>query len=115
MLVLFLIVFIDLVGFGMIIPVLPFYAERLGVTPSWVIFITGLYSLGQLIGSPLWGAASDRLGRRPILLATLAANAGANVLLGFASNGWLLGISRLVAGLAAGNISTAYAYVADVT
>jgi DHA1 family tetracycline resistance protein-like MFS transporter len=109
------VVFLDLVGFGMVIPILPFYAEHLGIAPSVIIFLFGLYSLGQLVGSPLWGAASDRVGRRPILLATLAANAAANMLLAVASNGWQLGTSRLVAGLAAGNISTAYAYVTDVT
>lgn len=73
---LFLIVFLDLVGFGMIIPVLPFYAKRLGVSPSQVPLYFGLYSLGNLVGAPLWGTASDRVGRRPILLATLAAERG---------------------------------------
>lgn len=112
---LFLIVFLDLVGFGMIIPVLPFYAERLGVTAALVPVYFGLYSLGNLVGAPLWGAASDRVGRRPILLATLAANVAANMLLAVAGTGWLLGVSRLVSGIAAGNISTAYAYVADIS
>jgi DHA1 family tetracycline resistance protein-like MFS transporter len=112
---LFLIVFLDLVGFGMIIPLLPFYAERMGIAAALVPVYFGLYSLGQLFGAPLWGAASDRVGRRPILLATLAANVGANMLLAFAGTGWLLGLSRLVSGLAAGNISTAYAYVTDIT
>ncbi len=112
---LFLIVFLDLVGFGMIVPVLPFYAEHLGISPSLVIFLFGLYSLGQLFGAPMWGALSDRAGRKPILLATLAANTVANVVLAFASDAWQLAVSRLVSGLAAGNISIAYAYVADVT
>ncbi len=112
---LFLIVFLDLVGFGMIIPILPFYAERLGVSSSLVIFIFGLYSLGQLFGSPIWGAVSDRTGRRPILLVTLGANVLANILLAHAVNGWELAASRLVSGLAAGNISIAYAYLTDVT
>jgi MFS transporter, DHA1 family, tetracycline resistance protein len=112
---LFFIVFLDLVGFGMIIPVFPFYAEHLGISPSLVIFFFGLYSFGQLFGAPLWGALSDRMGRRPILLATLAANTGANLLLAFASTTWELAISRLISGLAAGNISIAYAYLADIT
>lgn len=112
---LFFIVFLDLVGFGMIIPVLPFYAEHLGISPSLVIFLFGVYSFGQLFGAPLWGALSDRTGRRPVLLATLLANALANVLLAFADNSWQLAVSRLVSGLAAGNISIAYAYVADIT
>jgi MFS family permease len=99
----------------MVIPILPFYAERLGIPPALVIFLFGLYSFGNLIGAPIWGATSDRVGRRPILLATLAANAGANMLLAVATNGWLLAVSRLVSGLAAGNISTAYAVATDVT
>jgi len=109
------IVFLDLVGFGMIIPVLPFYAEHLGISASLVIFLFGLYSFGQLFGAPAWGALSDRVGRRPVLLATLAANAVANLALAFADDAWTLALSRLVSGLAAGNISIAYAYVADVT
>ena len=115
MAVLFLIVFLDLVGFGMILPVFPFYAERVGVAPSVVIFLNGLYSLGQLVGSPIWGTLSDRWGRRPVLLGTLLANALANMLLAVADSGMSLAISRVVSGLAAGNISAAYAYVADVT
>lgn len=115
MLPLFFVVFLDLVGFGMVIPVFPFYAERVGASDSLVIFLLGLYSVGQLVGAPLWGAVSDRLGRRPILLATLFANAAASVMLAHAGTPMLLGLSRLVAGLAAGNISTAYAYVTDRT
>ena len=112
---LFLIVFLDLVGFGMIIPVFPFYAERTGVDPASVIFFLGLYSLGQLVGSPLWGSLSDRIGRRPVLLITLLGNAGASVLLAFADSGLTLALSRIAAGLAAGNVATAYAYATDVT
>ena len=77
---LFLVVFLDLIGFGMIIPVFPFYAEQVGVAPASVIFFLGLYSLGQLVGAPIWGSLSDRIGRRPVLLITLLANAGATVL-----------------------------------
>lgn len=115
MLTLFLIVFLDLVGFGMIIPVLPFFAERMGVPEAWVIFLFGLYSLGQLIGAPLWGTLSDRIGRRPVLIGTLVANTAANMVLAVAHTGWQLGLSRFAAGLAAGNISTAYAYVTDIS
>ena len=83
---LFFIVFLDLVGFGMIIPVLPFFAERMGVPEALVIFLFGLYSLGQLAGAPLWGVLSDKIGRRPVLLGTLVANAAANMLLAVAHN-----------------------------
>jgi MFS family permease len=112
---LFLVVFLDLVGFGMIIPVFPFYAERIGVSPSAVIFFIGLYSAGQLLGAPLWGSLSDRIGRRPVLLFTLLANAVSTWLLAYADTGLTLALSRVVAGLAAGNISTAYAYTTDIT
>jgi DHA1 family tetracycline resistance protein-like MFS transporter len=112
---LFFIVFLDLVGFGMVIPVLPFFAEHLGVPPSWIIFLFGLYSLGQLLGAPLWGALSDRVGRRPVLLGTLLGNAAAYMILATAASAWQLGTARLLAGLAAGNIATAYAYIADRT
>ena len=115
MLTLFLVVFLDLIGFGMIIPVFPFYAQQVGVAPASVIFFLGLYSLGQLVGAPIWGALSDRIGRRPVLLITLLANAAASLLLANAESGLWLGVSRVVAGLAAGNISAAYAYTTDVT
>jgi MFS transporter, DHA1 family, tetracycline resistance protein len=115
MITLFLVVFLDLVGFGMIIPVFPFYAEQVGVDPSWVIFFLGLYSLGQLIGAPIWGSLSDRIGRRPVLIITLLANAAASSMLAFADTGLLLALSRIVAGFAAGNISAAYAYTTDIT
>ncbi len=115
MITLFLVVFLDLVGFGMIIPVFPFYAEQVGVNPSWVIFFLGLYSLGQLIGAPMWGTLSDRIGRRPVLLITLLANAAASSMLAIADTGLLLALSRIVAGFAAGNISAAYAYTTDIT
>jgi DHA1 family tetracycline resistance protein-like MFS transporter len=109
------IVFLDLIGFGMIIPVFPFYAERTGVDPASVIFFLGLYSLGQLVGAPVWGSLSDRMGRRPVLLLTLLGNTAASVLLAFADSGFTLALSRVAAGLAAGNVSTAYAYATDVT
>jgi MFS family permease len=112
---LFLVVLLDLIGFGMIIPVFPFYAEQVGVAPASVIFFLGLYSLGQLVGAPIWGAWSDRIGRRPVLLLTLVGNALASLMLAFADSGLTLAVSRVIAGLAAGNISTAYAYTTDIT
>jgi len=112
---LFFVVFLDLIGFGMIIPVFPFYAQKVGVDPASVIFFLGLYSLGQLVGAPLWGTLSDRVGRRPVLLVTLLANAAASWMLAYSDNGVFLGFSRIVAGLAAGNISAAYAYTTDIT
>ncbi len=99
----------------MIIPVFPFYAQKVGVDPASVIFFLGLYSLGQLVGAPLWGSLSDRIGRRPVLLFTLLGNAAASWMLAYADSGVSLAASRILAGLAAGNISAAYAYTTDIT
>ena len=113
--ILFLIVFIDLVGFGVIIPLLPFFALHFDATPATVGLLMASYSLGQFIAAPFWGRASDHLGRRPILLITLAGGAIAYVLLGFADSLWMLFVARTLSGFMAGNISTAFAYVADIT
>ncbi|MBT4464116.1 MAG: MFS transporter, partial [Rhodospirillaceae bacterium] len=115
MLTLFLIVFIDLVGFGLIIPLLPFYAEHFQASPMVVGFVMAVYSLAQFIAAPFWGRTSDRIGRRPVLLVTLAGGAVSYVMLGFADSLWLLIGARVLGGFMAGNISTAFAYVADIT
>jgi len=115
MLVLFLIVVIDLVGFGIIIPLLPFYAERFQATPDMVTLVMATYSLAQLVSAPFWGRLSDRIGRRPVLLVSLAGASLSYVWLGYADSLWALFAARAVCGLMAGNISAAFAYVADVT
>src|ERR1700730_16432298 len=81
---LFLIVFVDLVGFGLIIPLLPFYAERFGASPQLVTLLMAVFSLMAMISAPFWGRLSDRIGRRPVLMASLAAGARALLWLGFA-------------------------------
>ncbi len=113
--ILFLIVFVDLVGFGVIIPLLPFFAEHFAASPSTVGLLMATYSLGQFIAAPFWGRTSDRLGRRPILLITLAGGAVSYVLLGYSDSLWMLFLARALGGFMAGNISTAFAYVADIT
>lgn len=113
--VLFLIVFVDLVGFGVIIPLLPFFGEHFGATPAQVGLLMAAYSFSQFIAAPLWGRLSDRIGRRPVLLASLVGSVGAYIWLGFADTLWMLFAARLAAGAMAGNISAAFAYVADVT
>ena len=115
MLVLFLIVFVDLVGFGIIIPLLPFYGEFFQATPDQVGLLMAVYSLTQFIAAPFWGRLSDRIGRRPVLLVSLAGLAASYVWLGFADSLAALFAARAVGGLMAGNISAAFAYVADVT
>ncbi len=115
MLLLFMIVFIDLVGFGIIIPLLPFYGEHFGASPAVVGLLMATYSVAQLVSAPLWGRLSDHHGRRPVLLWTLAGTAVGYLLLGFADSIWMLFLARAVGGLMAGNISTAFAYAADIT
>lgn len=117
LLVIFITVFIDLVGFGIVIPVLPYYAEgtKFGATPSQVGLLFASYSLLQLIFSPILGRLSDKHGRRPVLLASLLGTALGFLILGFATTLWMLFLGRIIDGISGGNISTAQAYIADVT
>ena len=112
---LFFIVFIDLVGFGVVIPLLPYYALEFHATPFEVTTMMACYSLAQFFASPLLGHLSDRLGRRPVILASLVCSVVSYLWLGFATQLWMLFAARLLAGAGAGNISAAQAYVADVT
>jgi DHA1 family tetracycline resistance protein-like MFS transporter len=112
---LFLIVVVDLVGFGLVIPLLPFYAVRFGASPQAVTALLAVYSLMALLSAPLWGRLSDRIGRRPVLMSSLAAGALAYIWMGAADALWMLFAARGLAGLCAGNIAAAQAYVADVT
>jgi len=108
-------VFLDLIGFGIVIPLLPFYAESYGAGAIEVTLLMAVYSLMQFLFAPVWGALSDRHGRRPILLASIGM--GALALAGFALADTLvlLFVCRMLHGLFAANISTAQAYIADVT
>ena len=113
--VLFGVVFINLVGFGIVVPLLPFYGQTLDA-PRWqVALMFSAYSLGQFFAEPFWGRLSDRIGRKPVLLITVIANALGYLMLAFAPNIWLAIGIRLFTGLGAGNISTVQGYVADVT
>jgi len=117
LLVIFVTVFIDLVGFGIVIPVLPYYAEgtKFGATPSQVGLLFASYSIMQLIFAPVLGRLSDKHGRRPVLLASLLGTALGFFILGFATTLWMLFLGRIIDGVSGGNISTAQAYIADVT
>ncbi len=112
---LFAIVVIDLIGFGLVIPLLPFYGEHFSASPLVVTFLMSTYSLFQLFAAPLWGRLSDRHGRRPILLVSLAGGVAGYLWLGVADALWMLFAARAIQGLCAGNIAAAQAYVADVT
>lgn len=112
---LFLTVFVDLLGFGIIIPLLPFYAQNYGADPFQVTLLMATYSLVQFVFAPLWGRASDRVGRKPVLTLTLVGLGTAHLLFAWAGNLWLLFAARALAGAMAGNIAAAQAYIADVT
>jgi DHA1 family tetracycline resistance protein-like MFS transporter len=115
--VIFTTVFIDLVGFGIVIPVLPFYAEgtRFNATPRTVGFLFASYSVMQLIFSPVLGRLSDKYGRRPVLLISIIGTGIGFLILGFATTLWMLFLGRILDGISGGNISTAQAYIADIT
>jgi DHA1 family tetracycline resistance protein-like MFS transporter len=115
--VIFTTVFIDLVGFGIVIPVLPFYAEgtRFNASPRTVGFLFASYSIMQLIFSPVLGRLSDKYGRRPVLLISIIGTGIGFLILGFATTLWMLFVGRILDGITGGNISTAQAYIADIT
>ncbi len=113
--ILFLIVFIDLVGFGVVIPLLPYYALHFDASPFEVTTMMACYSLAQFVASPLLGRLSDRVGRRPVLLVSLACSVLSYLWLALAPALWMLFAARLLAGAGAGNIAAAQAYIADVT
>lgn len=115
LILIFLIVFIDLLGFGIIIPILPQCARDFGASPSLVGFLLMSYSLAQFFMTPFWGRLSDKMGRRPILLVSLAASTLGYLIWGFAGSLLMLFVSRVVAGLGNANIAVAQAYISDVT
>ncbi|MBW7959934.1 MFS transporter [Patescibacteria group bacterium] len=111
----FLIVFIDLLGFGIILPLLPYIAERYQATPLTIGILSAAYSLFQLISSPILGRLSDRFGRKKLLIISQIGSALGYLLLGLAGSLPLLFLSRIIDGITGGNISIAQAYIADVT
>ncbi|HXT63908.1 MAG TPA: MFS transporter [Pyrinomonadaceae bacterium] len=117
LLVIFITVFIDLIGFGIVIPVLPYYAEgtSFGATPREVGLLFASYSVMQLFFAPVLGRLSDKHGRRPVLLFSLLGTCIGFLILGFATTLWMLFVGRIIDGMSGGNISTAQAYIADVT
>jgi DHA1 family tetracycline resistance protein-like MFS transporter len=112
---LFLFSIVDTLGFGIVIPLVPYMADRFGASPALITPILGSYSLCQLFAAPWWGRLSDRYGRRPILMSSLAGACLSYVILGGARNLWWLLASRMLAGLMAGNIAAAFAYASDVS
>ncbi len=106
--------FLDLAGFGIILPILPLYADKLGASAVAVTLLSTTFSLAQFVMAPVLGSLSDRYGRRPVMLISIAGSIGANVVLGFSMSLWLVFTARLVAGASKSNVSTAFAYVSDI-
>src|SRR5260370_26562155 len=111
----FLIVSVDVLGLTLILPLLPFYAERLGANPTVVGLLVSTYAVCQLVAGPLLGRMSDHMGRRPLLLVSQAGTFIGFLILAFANSLWLVFLSRVIDGLTAGNLSLAQAYISDVT
>jgi DHA1 family tetracycline resistance protein-like MFS transporter len=113
--IIFLTVFIDLIGFGIVIPLAPFYAEHFGASAFTIGMLQASFSLMQFLFAPLWGRLSDRIGRRPVILIGLFGSAACYLLFGLAESLTVLFIARMLAGIAGANVATAQAYIADIT
>jgi MFS transporter, DHA1 family, tetracycline resistance protein len=113
--IIFVTVFVDLLGFGIIIPLLPFYAERFGGSAQTVAMLSASFSAMQFVFMPIWGRLSDRIGRRPILLLGLFGSFASYLVFGLAGSLPLLFVSRMFAGIAGATVSTAQAFIADTT
>ncbi|HUO21785.1 MAG TPA: MFS transporter [Caulobacteraceae bacterium] len=115
MAVLLVVVFVNLAGFGVLLPILPFYARAFHA-PVWLVtWVFTAFSLGNFFAEPTWGRLSDKIGRRPILLGTITASGLGFIALAFAPSIWAVLLIRLAMGLATGNLSTIQGYIADIT
>ncbi|QOR66606.1 MFS transporter [Cytobacillus suaedae] len=114
--ILFLVMFLVMVGFGIIIPVIPFYAEELGASPTQLGLLMAVYSLMQLLFAPMWGRISDRIGRKPVMMLGILGLSLSFFLMALATELWMLFAARIIGGfLSAANMPTVTAYVADIT
>lgn len=113
--VLFSVIVVDLIGFGIVVPILPFWAERYGASGAMLGVLLGSHALMQFLSAPAWGKLSDRIGRRPVMLITIAGTAAALLFLGLAQSLGQIFLARLLAGVFGSNVSVATAYLTDVT
>ena len=111
----FLIVAVDILGFTIILPLLPFYSERLGASPTVVGTLVAVFAFCQLISGPILGQLSDRFGRRPVLLISQVGTLAGFLMMAFATQLWMVFLARALDGATAGNLTTAQAYISDVT
>ncbi|HEY1561637.1 MAG TPA: MFS transporter [Caulobacteraceae bacterium] len=109
------VMFINILGFGIVVPLLPFYGASFHAQAWQIALVFSAYSMGSFIGEPFWGRLSDRIGRKPILISTVLANCACYGLLAFAPTIWLAVLIRFCGGMAAGNGSVVQGYIADVT
>jgi DHA1 family tetracycline resistance protein-like MFS transporter len=114
-LIVFLVIVLDLIGFGIMVPILAYYVVQLGGGPELATFCMALYAIGMLISTPILGRLSDYYGRRPVLMLSMVGAILGYLLLGFAESLWVVALSRIIAGLMAGNIAAAQAYITDIT
>jgi DHA1 family tetracycline resistance protein-like MFS transporter len=115
LLAVFITIFVSLIGFGIVIPLLPFYAQRFQASELQIGLLFASFSVAQLFASPILGDWSDRWGRRPVLILSLLGSAASFVMLALAPNLFWLFLSRLLDGFTGGNITTARAYIADIS
>lgn len=115
LLIIFVTIFIDLLGFGMVIPLLPFYAQEFKATPLDIGFLVSAYSWMQFIFAPILGSLSDKYGRRPILFLSILGSGVGYLMIGLAGALWVIYAGRILGGITGANLSTAQAYIADVT
>jgi MFS transporter, DHA1 family, tetracycline resistance protein len=115
LLAIFLVVAVDVLGMTLILPLLPFYTERMGASPTVVGMLVSIYALCQLVAGPYLGRLSDRIGRRPVLLISQIGTFIGFIVLGVANQVWVVFLSRMIDGATAGNLTIAQAYISDVT
>ncbi|GIN37327.1 MFS transporter [Heyndrickxia oleronia] len=114
--ILFLIMFLVMVGFGIIIPVMPFFAKEMGANPTELGLLMAVYSFMQLISAPIWGRVSDKIGRKPVMMIGILGLSVSFILMAISSQLWMLFIARIIGGLlSSANMPTTMAYVADIT
>lgn len=114
--ILFAVMFLVMVGFGIIIPVMPFYVEEIGASPTQLGLLMAVYSLVQLLFAPMWGRISDRIGRKPVMMIGILGLALSFFLMAVSSQLWMLFAARIIGGLlSSANMPTVMAYVADIT
>lgn len=114
-LVLFVTIFIDLLGFGLVIPILPIFSRQIGASDTEIGLIAAVYSLMNFIFAPFWGTLSDRIGRRPVILVSILVTAASYIIFAYSTTLFILFAARILGGIGSANLSAAQAYISDIT